>query len=95
MTKEIFARTGTVIPLTADASGIMTLPSLKMFFEGYNIKSSLVASRGTHEAMLKFAAVHNIKPATEEFKMDDAGWSAGLEKLQKGSIRYRAVLFNE
>lgn len=95
MSKEIFARAGTVIPLTADGSGIMSLPSLKMFFDGYNIRSSLVASRGTHEAMLKFAADNDIKPATEEFKLDVAGWDTALEKLHSGSIRYRAVLVNE
>jgi D-arabinose 1-dehydrogenase-like Zn-dependent alcohol dehydrogenase len=95
MVKEIFARTGTVIPLTAEVSGILTLPSLKMFFEGYNIKSSLVASRGDHEAMLKFAAKNGIKPAVEEFKLDVDGWDTALGKLHAGSVRYRAVLVNE
>jgi D-arabinose 1-dehydrogenase-like Zn-dependent alcohol dehydrogenase len=92
MTKDILARQGTVIPLTADVSGILTLPSLKMFFEGYNIKSSLVANRVAHEAMLKFAANNGIKPALEEFKMDEAGWDAALGRLKSGGVRYRAVL---
>jgi D-arabinose 1-dehydrogenase-like Zn-dependent alcohol dehydrogenase len=94
MTKEILARQCSVIPLTAEASGVMTLPALKMFFDGYNIRSSLVASRGEHEAMLKFAAAHGIRPATEVFKLDVDGWDTAMTKLRSGKVRYRVVLAN-
>jgi D-arabinose 1-dehydrogenase-like Zn-dependent alcohol dehydrogenase len=93
--KEILARTGTIVPLTADGSQPMALPSLNMFFNGYNVHSSLVASRKNHDDMLRFAAVHGIKPAVEEFKMDEEGWASALERLHSGKVRYRAVLSNE
>ena len=94
MEKEILARAGTVIPLTAPTQD-MKLPSLKMFFAGYNVHSSLVASRKVHDDMLRFAAAHDINPMIEEFKMNQAGFDEALGKLQSGSIRYRAVLVNE
>jgi D-arabinose 1-dehydrogenase-like Zn-dependent alcohol dehydrogenase len=42
--------------------------------------------------MLNFAAVHNIRPVIEEFKLDDAGVADALDKLKAGQLRYRAVL---
>lgn len=66
-----------------------------MFFNGYNVHSSLVASRKVHDDMLRFAAEKGIKPAVEEFKMDEEGWKEALERLEKGKVRYRAVLTNE
>lgn len=63
-----------------------------LFFNCYNIVTNLVASRATHAEMLNFAAVHNIKPVIEEFKMDEAGVADALGKLKAGQLRYRAVL---
>jgi D-arabinose 1-dehydrogenase-like Zn-dependent alcohol dehydrogenase len=94
LTKDILARTGTVVPLTASAEN-MDLPALAMFFGGYNIHSSLVASRKVHSDMLKFAAFHKIRPAIEEFKMNEEGWAKALKRLTSGQVRYRAVLVNE
>ncbi|RFU33625.1 hypothetical protein B7463_g2716, partial [Scytalidium lignicola] len=91
MTKEILARTGTIVPLTADTHDLQ-LPSLTMFFAGYNIRSSLVASRKIHSDMLRFAAKHGIKPVIEEFPMDEGGFAAALDRLNSGKVRYRAVL---
>lgn len=42
--------------------------------------------------MLTFAAVNDIKPLVEEFKMDEAGFAEAVKKLEDGKIRYRAVL---
>ncbi len=95
LTKEILARAGTIVPLTADGAKPMTLPSLSMFFNGYNVHSSLVASRKSHDDMLRFAALHGVRPAVEEFKMDEEGWAKALERLQSGKVRYRAVLSAE
>lgn len=94
MIKEILARTGTVVPLTASTDN-MNLPSLAMFFGGYNIHSSLVASRKVHNDSLNFAALHNIRPAIEEFTMDEDGWEKALARLNSGQLRYRAVLINK
>jgi D-arabinose 1-dehydrogenase-like Zn-dependent alcohol dehydrogenase len=68
---------------------------MNMFFNGYNVHSSLVASRKHHDDMLHFAALHGIKPVVEEFKMDEEGWEKALERLHSGKVRYRAVLSNE
>lgn len=73
----------------------LSLPSIKMIFEGYNVHCSLVASRKDHDDMLNFAAAQGIKPAIEEFVMDAEGWKEAFEKLTSGKVRYRAVLVNE
>lgn len=91
MVKEILARTGTIVPLTASIHDIQ-LPSLPMFFGGYNIKTSLVASRKIHKDTLRFAATHGIRPTVEEFPMDESGFATALDRLNTGKVRYRAVL---
>jgi D-arabinose 1-dehydrogenase-like Zn-dependent alcohol dehydrogenase len=45
--------------------------------------------------MLRFAARHGIKPVLEKFPMTVEGINAAYEKLEKGTIRYRAVMVNE
>jgi D-arabinose 1-dehydrogenase-like Zn-dependent alcohol dehydrogenase len=63
-----------------------------MFFDGYNIRSSLVASRAKHDEMLQFAATHDVKPWTETFELSEAGISDVVAKLNANKIRYRGVL---
>ena len=63
-----------------------------MFFDGYNVHSSLVASRARHDEMLQFAAHHGVKPALEEFALSEEGIAQALKKLQAGKMRYRGVL---
>lgn len=63
-----------------------------MFFEGYNLHTNLVASRGVHNEMLEFASRHGIVPTIETFKLSEDGLDQALERLKTGSIRYRAVL---
>ncbi|KAE9366654.1 GroES-like protein [Stipitochalara longipes BDJ] len=92
--KSVLARTGTVIPLS-EPSGPMELPSLQMFFEGYNVRTNLVASRGVHGDMLEFAARHKIRPMIETFPLSEEGLGRAVEKLKAGSVRYRAVLVAE
>ena len=94
MEKEILARTATIVPLSASVDDLK-LPGLKLFFGGYNVRPSLVASRKDHDDMLKFAALHGIKPRLEEFPMTEEGWTEALGKLESGAIRYRAVLCSE
>ena len=69
-----------------------TSRSLPLFFDGYNLHSSLVASRGEHEDMLAFAARHEIKPVLEKFEMSEDGIVEALAKLKSGKMRYRGVL---
>ena len=63
-----------------------------MFFDGYNLKSSLVASRGIHDQMLEFAAQHQIKPTIEKFEFSEKGFAEALGRLNEGKLRYRGVL---
>ena len=42
--------------------------------------------------MLEFAARHKIRPMVEEFPMTRAGAAEAMSKLEKGQVRYRAVL---
>jgi D-arabinose 1-dehydrogenase-like Zn-dependent alcohol dehydrogenase len=58
----------------------------------YNFKSSLVASRGTHEDMLRFAAHNGVKPTIETFSFTEGGFAEALAKLNSGKLRYRGVL---
>lgn len=62
------------------------------FFDGYNLKSSLVASRGIHDEMLNFAALHQVVPVIEKFEFSEDGFAEALGKMNAGKLRYRGVL---
>jgi len=91
MKKEILARTATIIPLSAPSTNI-ELPSWPVFFDGYKLQSSLVASRHVHDDMLAFAANNHVKPAIEKFEFSENGFAEALAKLNSGKLRYRGVL---
>ncbi|KAE8447020.1 hypothetical protein EG329_011154 [Mollisiaceae sp. DMI_Dod_QoI] len=91
MKKEILARLANIVVLSAPTAPI-ELPSWPFFFETYNLRSSLVASRGIHADMLAFAALHGIKPAIETFEFTEEGFKECLDKLNSGKLRYRGVL---
>lgn len=63
-----------------------------MFFDGYSVKTSLVATRKVHDDMLQFAAHHTILPKIETFELNEKGVQAALGKLRDGKMRYRGVL---
>ncbi|OBT48403.1 hypothetical protein VE00_01107 [Pseudogymnoascus sp. WSF 3629] len=88
---NVLARNGKVVPLLAP-HGPMELPAGKLLTNGYDIESHLVASRGVHNDMLKFAAHHKITPAIEKFDLSEEGIGKAVEKMKSGSIRYRGVL---
>lgn len=69
--------------------------SFELFFEGYNIRSSLVASRAKHGEMLQFAVSHDVKPWIEEFERSEAGIAEVVEKLNANKLRYRGVLVSK
>ncbi|TVY71367.1 alcohol dehydrogenase [Lachnellula suecica] len=66
--------------------------SWPVFFDGYQLKSTIVGSRAVHKDMLAFAAHHNIKPTIEKFELSEEGLTQAVDKMQNGSLRYRAVL---
>jgi D-arabinose 1-dehydrogenase-like Zn-dependent alcohol dehydrogenase len=91
MVKEILARTAIIVPLSAPATNF-DLPSAAMFFNGYNLNASLVASRHVHDEMLNFAAHHKIAPTIEKFEFSEEGFAQAYAKLTSGEMRYRGVL---
>jgi D-arabinose 1-dehydrogenase-like Zn-dependent alcohol dehydrogenase len=66
-----------------------------MLFDGFNVRTSLVASRAMHDEMLQFSVKHGIKTAVETFPLNEKGIATALEKLQSNSMRYRGVLVAE
>jgi D-arabinose 1-dehydrogenase-like Zn-dependent alcohol dehydrogenase len=66
--------------------------AFQLFFDGYNVRSSLVASRAKHDEMLAFAAAHDVKPWVEEFELSEKGIEEAIQKLNSNKMRYRGVL---
>lgn len=64
-----------------------------MFWERYHVYSSLVASKSDHQDMLDFAARHGVKPVVELYHKDGPETVQTIfNKLEEGTVRYRAVL---
>ncbi|EJT82458.1 hypothetical protein GGTG_02431 [Gaeumannomyces tritici R3-111a-1] len=91
MTKTVLSRGGNVVPLAAP-HGAIDLPAFQMFFDGYNVRSSLVASRQKHGEMLQFAASQGVAPWVEQFELSEAGIQEASTKLKENKMRYRDVL---
>ncbi|KAK0645867.1 chaperonin 10-like protein [Cercophora newfieldiana] len=90
---NVLARRGTVIPLAAPTQGPLTLPADKLFWDGYQIQSTLVASKAQHNDMLEFSARHGIKPTIQVYKFNGPETIESVfDKLKDGKVRYRAVL---
>ncbi|KAF2726267.1 GroES-like protein [Polychaeton citri CBS 116435] len=87
----ILAPGATIHPLSVD-EGNFSIPYMPMILNGITVQGSVVASRYIHNRMLTFAALHGIKPIIETFPMGEKGLTDAIEKLNKGEVRYRAVL---
>ncbi|KAF2253604.1 GroES-like protein [Trematosphaeria pertusa] len=91
LVKNVVARAGNIVPLSAP-HGAIELPAFPLFFDGYNVRSSLVASRAKHDEMLAFAAAHDVKPWVEKFELTEKGIQEAIGKLNGNKMRYRGVL---
>jgi len=87
----IMAPGGTIIPLSVSKEDL-TIPYMPILRKELSIQGSLIAARQVHREMLRFAAVHGIKPIIEEFPMTVDGITEAMEKLENGHMRYRGVL---
>ncbi|KAK5120655.1 hypothetical protein LTR85_006013 [Meristemomyces frigidus] len=87
----IMAPGATIFPLSV-AEGNFEIPYMPLLLSGLRIQGSLVASRYVQQRMLDFAALHKIAPIVEKFPMTEEGITDAMEKLDKGDMRYRAVL---
>lgn len=83
-----------VYPLTVD-QGDFAIPAMGILLKQLRIQGVLVADRGTHKQMLKFAARHGVKPMINEFKLNEKGIEEAFEALEGGKMRYRGVLVAE
>ncbi|KAG2111871.1 hypothetical protein BD769DRAFT_1690171 [Suillus cothurnatus] len=72
----VLAPNATTHPITL-AEGDFTIPHLPLLSKGLTIQGSFCASRGVHVKMLTFAALHYIKPITQEFPLTVEGCDMG------------------
>ncbi|RFU30900.1 hypothetical protein B7463_g5450, partial [Scytalidium lignicola] len=90
---DLLATNGTIYPLTVSAENIpIRLGRLNGL--GACIKGSLTGSRHTTHELLKFVALHKIKPTIMKFPMTAHGIRDAIDTLKSGKMRYRGVLFN-
>jgi D-arabinose 1-dehydrogenase-like Zn-dependent alcohol dehydrogenase len=87
----IMARKGSIYPLTVDSSGL-NIPAGGLVINGLRVLGSAVAPRLVYRRMLDFVAHHKIRPMINEFPMTTEGIEQAFEALDKGKLRYRAVL---
>lgn len=87
----MMAPKGRIYPLSVSA-GDLVIPYMPLILNGITVQGSLVATRAVHREMLAFAATHGVRPVIETFPMTVEGIREALDKLQKGTIKYRAVL---
>lgn len=87
----IMAPGGSIYPLSV-SSEELKIPYSPFLFNELTIQGSLVGARQVHREMLAFAALHDIKPIIEEFPMSEDGIKEAMDKLERGDMRYRAVL---
>ncbi|ERS99011.1 NADP-dependent alcohol dehydrogenase [Sporothrix schenckii 1099-18] len=80
-----------VYPLSVSA-GDLVIPYMPLINQGIRVQGSLVADRVVHREMLKFAALHGVKPITETFPMTEQGITEAIDKLEAGKMTYRGVL---
>ena len=82
---------GNIYPLTVDNTPSGIRLDL-MNYNGVKIQGTLVASRQTMKELMEFAAEHDVRPTIVKIPMTKEGVETAIEKLEKGEIRYRAVL---
>lgn len=91
---KIMANGGSIhaITITTDE---LRFPYMPIIDKGLTIHGSLPASRPMLRDMLRFAAVHDVKPLVTTFPMTLEGVRRGFEAMENGKVRYRGILVNE
>ncbi|ORY59189.1 chaperonin 10-like protein [Pseudomassariella vexata] len=91
---SVLAPEASIHPLSVD-EGDFQFPYMGLVAQGLTVQGSAVAPRGIHKDMLEFAALHQIKPVVEKFPMSEEGIKEAMDKLERGDVRFRAVLVAE
>lgn len=63
--------------------------------KGLRIQWTICPSRAVHTKMLRFAAQHHVEPIIQQFPLTLEGIEEAIGKLERGEVRYRAVLVAE
>ncbi|KAK3368190.1 chaperonin 10-like protein [Podospora didyma] len=93
--EKILARNCVIVALAAPSHepSSSSIPLDKLFFGGFRLHPSLVASRAQHDDMLDFAARNGIRPVTQVYKFEGPETvNAVFRNLEENKVRYRAVL---
>ena len=87
----------TIFPLQipSDVASKFSVPHMPFRMKSINIVYSTNERHDAYDNVLAFAALHNIKPVSEKFPLTGEGIEDALDKLEKGTMRYRGVLLAE
>ncbi|KIJ66884.1 hypothetical protein HYDPIDRAFT_180557 [Hydnomerulius pinastri MD-312] len=90
----IFAPHTVIYPMTLSYDNF-SIPYFPLLLKGMRIQGTICPSRGIHVKMLRFVAQHKVEPTVQEFPLTVEGIEEAMGKLDKGDVRYRAVLVAE
>jgi uncharacterized zinc-type alcohol dehydrogenase-like protein len=76
--------------LVGVAPGPVTLPTLPMIFGQFSFAGSVIGSPQKIGEMLRFAALHQVRPAIEVLSLGQV--NLALDKVRRNQARYRMVL---
>lgn len=78
--------------IPTDFEAPLSVPHMPFLFKSINVIYSTNGRHDAYDKMLAFAALHNIKPISEKFPLNQEGIEESLKKLKDGTMRYRGVL---
>jgi len=91
---KVLSPNAVISPLSVDV-GDLKVPYLPLLQWGFRVQGGIVSARQVHIDMLKFAALHGIKPIKMLFPMTLDGVTECMKVLEEGKMRYRGVLVAE
>jgi len=81
----------TIFPITI-SQGNFQIPYLPMILNGIRVQGTVIASKPSMNRMIRFASTHQVKPIIMKYPMTKDGIEEAMGMLEKGQVRYRAVL---
>lgn len=87
----VMAPYGTIYPLTVSLGNI-SYPCIPALQKDLAFRISTGASRTIFYQMFDFAVLHGVKPYIEKFPLTLEGLQEAQSKMEKGSVRYKAVM---
>lgn len=93
---SILAPMATIFPLTiTNFEQKLEIPFMNFLLTGRKFIGSTGPPKFVYQEMLRFAALHGVKPTLDPFPLTLQGVRDSLKKLDEGKMRYRGVLFAE